>query len=136
MQRIVSSLFRLAACLLLATTVSAVRAEDKPVDPTGTWTWSMTTPNGQTRETTLKLKKEGDKITGTVSGRQSDTPIEDVKLTGNEISFKVVRERDGNKFTSKYTGKISGDSIKGKSEFTGQDGETRSRDWEAKRKKD
>jgi hypothetical protein len=136
MQRIVSSLFRLAACLLLAATVSAVRAEDKPVDPTGTWTWSMTGQNGQTRESTLKLKKEGDKITGTVSGRQNDTPIEDVKLTGNELSFKVVREFNGNKMTAKYNGKIDGDTIKGKVEATGRDGEARTRDWEAKRKKD
>jgi len=137
MQRIASTLFRLAACLMLAATVSTLQAEDKKAaDPTGTWTWSFTGQNGQTRETTLKLKKDGDKITGTVSGRQNDTEIEEAKVVGDEITFKVVREFQGNKMTSKYHGKISGDTIKGKIEAPGRDGETRTRDWEAKRKKD
>ncbi len=122
---------------MLAATVSTLRAEDKKAaDPTGTWTWSFTGQNGQTRETTLKLKKDGDKITGAISGRQNETPIEEAKITGDEITFKVVREFQGNKMTSKYHGKISGDTIKGKIEAPGRDGETRTRDWEAKRKKD
>jgi hypothetical protein len=44
----------------------------------------------------------------------------------------VTRERDGNKFITKYKGKVSGDTIKGKSERD-RDSETQSRDWEAKR---
>jgi hypothetical protein len=44
----------------------------------------------------------------------------------------VTRERDGNKFTIKFKGKVSGDTIKGKSEID-RDGQTQSRDWEAKR---
>jgi len=43
-----------------------------------------------------------------------------------------VRERDGQKLTSKYSGKLAGDTIKGKIE-TERDGQTRTRDWEAKR---
>lgn len=92
----------------------------------------MTGQNSQTRESTLKLKMEGDKLVGTISGRQQDSPIEDASLKGDEISFKVVREFNGNKFTIKYLGKISGDSIKGKSEFD-RNGEAQTRDWEAKR---
>ena len=102
------------------------------MDPTGTWKWSFTGQNGQTRETTLKLKLEGDKLTGTVSGRNGDTAIENAKIKGEEISFSVTREFNGNKMTSKYNGKLSGDSIKGKAE-TDRNGETQSRDWEAKR---
>jgi hypothetical protein len=111
----------------------SIRAEDK-ADPTGTWKWSFTGQNGQTFETTAKLKAEGDKLTGTVSGRNRETEIENGKIKGDEISFAVTRERNGNKFTTKYTGKISGDTIKGKSEFE-RNGETQSRDWEAKREK-
>ena len=94
----------------------------------------MTTQGGQTRETTLKLKLDGEKLTGSVSGRNGDTAIEDAKIKGEEISFSVTREFNGNKFTAKYNGKLSGDSIKGKVE-TERDGEKRSRDWEAKREK-
>ena len=53
-------------------------------------------------------------------------------LKGDEISFSVTREVNNNKFTSKYNGKISGDSIKGKI-GTERNGQALSRDWEAKR---
>jgi hypothetical protein len=113
--------------------IAAQAADDKKVDPVGTWTWS--TPGrdgGPSRTNTLKLKLEGGKLAGTVSGRQSDTAIADAKLTGDEITFKVTLERGGNTFTQKYAGKISGDTIKGKIEFDRQ-GETQSREWVAKR---
>ena len=112
-----------------------VFAEDKTpsVNATGTWKWNVTTPNGQTFEATLKLRMDGDKLAGTITGRNgNETAIEDAKLSGDEISFKVVRERDGQKFISSHKGKLSGDSIKGKieSDFNGQ---KRERDWDAKR---
>jgi hypothetical protein len=119
------------ACLTLAAGISA-QAQDKKADPTGTWKWSFSGQNGQTRETTLKLKLAGDKLTGTISGRGGETEIEDAKLSGDEISFKITREFNGNKMTIKYNGKLSGDSIKGKTESE-RDGQPRSRDWEAKR---
>ena len=131
MNRILTTL-TLASCLSLAFTTAA-QADDKKVDPTGTWTWSVPGRDGQTRDATLKLKLEGDKLTGAMSGRNNEIAIEEGKLTGDEISFKVTREgANGNKITTKYAGKISGDTIKGKTEFE-RGGESRSRDWEAKR---
>jgi hypothetical protein len=132
MQRTLPNLLKLAACFVLAVASVTVRADDKKVDPTGTWKWSQTGQNGQARETTLKLKMEGDKLTGTVSGRGGETAIADAKLKGDEVSFSVTREVQGNKFTAKYSGKVSGSSIKGKVE-TERDGQSRSRDWEAKK---
>ena len=133
MQSILKSLPRLAVCLMLAFAAAAT-AQDKKVDPTGTWKWSFTGQNGQARETTLNLKLDGEKLTGTISGRGGETAIEEAKLKGEDISFQVTRENNGNKMTIKYNGKISGDTIKGKTE-TQRDGEPRSRDWEAKRDK-
>ena len=109
-------------------------AQDK-AKLTGTWKWSVTI-NDQARETTLKLKLDGDKLTGTVVGRNNqDTPIEDAKFKDGEVSFKIVRERNGQKTTSTYKGKLSGDSIKGTS-TSDRGGESKSRDWEAKRAAD
>ena len=111
--------------------VGQVRAADK-ADPTGTWKWTVKF-NDQTREMSVKLKLEGDKLTGAVPGRDGkDTPIADGKFKDGEVSFTVTREREGRKMTSKYTGKVSGDTLKGKIEFT-REGQTQSRDWEAKR---
>lgn len=124
--------------LLIGVTLTSSRnavAEDKDkIDPTGTWKWEVTF-NDQKREQTLKLKLDGDKLTGVMIGRDNaETAIEDAKLVKEEISFKYVRERNGQKTTSVYKGKIAGDKIKGKIEGE-RNGEKTERDWEAARSK-
>jgi hypothetical protein len=113
--------------------VAVAQAQDKP-NPTGTWKWKQTGRGGNEQEITAKLKLDGDKLTGTVSGRQQDTEISDAKFKDGEISFSVVRERGGNKFVTKYSGKLDKDTIKGKIE-TERDGQTNKTDWEAKKEK-
>ena len=82
-----------------------------------------------------QLTLEGDKLSGTVSGRNnSENKIEDATFKNGEVTFNVVRERDGQKRTTKYKGKLDGDTIKGKSESE-RDGQKNERDWEAKREK-
>ena len=136
-QNALTSLIKVAACAFLALGAVA-QAQDKKADPTGTWKWSQPGRNGgPERKSTLKLKLEGEKVTGTLTapgrgGESSDVAISEGKFKGDEISFAVTREVGGNKFTAKYNGKISGDSIKGKIE-TERNGQTQSRDWEAKR---
>jgi hypothetical protein len=106
----------------LAGLVAGVRADDKKADPTGTWTLTMEI-KGQKREQTLKLKLDGAKLTGTIQRKDQETPIEDGKFKDGEISFNVSREVKGEKITTKYTGKVTGDTMKGKmeSKFGGQD---------------
>ena len=126
-------LFVTALVVTLAGSVGALRADDK-ANPTGTWKWTVMR-NNQSRETTLKLKLDGDKLTGAMVGQNGqETPIEDGQFKDGEVSFKVTRERQGNKITTKYTGKVSGDTIKGKIESE-RNGQPQSRDWEAKRAK-
>ncbi|HVW03124.1 MAG TPA: hypothetical protein VHB77_22375 [Planctomycetaceae bacterium] len=117
--------------VLLASFAAGLQAAEKN-DPTGTWKWSVEF-NGNKREVTLKLKAEGEKLTGTISGRNnSETNIEDGTVKDGEVSFKVTRERNGQKFTQTYKGKVDGDTLKGKVSFE-RNGETNSRDFEAKR---
>ena len=123
-----------AVWVLMAAWQTSLLAADESNDPTGTWKWSYTV-NEQTREVTLKLKLEGDKLTGAVLGRDNqETAIENASYKDGEVAFTVTREFNGQKFTSKYKGKVSGDTIKGKIEFE-RDGQTRSFDWEPKRQK-
>jgi hypothetical protein len=126
--------FVMAVAVLAAVAVTGVvRAEEK-ANPTGTWKWTIQMGERKA-EATLKLKLEGDKLTGAMVGRNNqETAIEDAKYKDGELSFKVVREREGQKRTSKYAGKVSGDTIKGKIESE-RDGKAQSRDWEAKRAK-
>jgi hypothetical protein len=109
--------------------------EARAADVTGTWTWSFTPQNGDKVEITLKLKQDGEKLTGTITrqgGQESE--IKDGKVQGSDVSFNVVREINGESRTIKYTGKLDGDTIKGQSEIE-INGEARKRDWEAKREK-
>lgn len=133
-------LIKVITCGILALGAAAqTQAEDKKVDPAGSWTWTTPGRNGgPDRKSTLKLKVDGEKVTGTLSapgrgGQGTDTDISDGKLKGDEISFTVNREFNGNKITIKYTGKIDGDTIKGKVETQREGQDPRSRDWEAKR---
>jgi hypothetical protein len=117
--------------------VAAVLGLGRPAlaaDATGTWKWTVER-GGQTFETTLKLKQQGEKLTGTITGRQgNETEIEDGKVVGDTVSFKVTREFGGNKVVMSYQGKLSGDMIKGDTKFE-RDGQEQSREWEAKREK-
>jgi hypothetical protein len=120
--------------LAIAGVAALARADDKP-DPTGTWKWSMTFGRN-TREMTLKLKLDGDKLSGAMLERDANpnprwNPIQDAAFKDGNVSFKIVRERNGNRMTSSYNGKLSGDTIKGKIEI----GPMGKRDWEAKRAK-
>ncbi|MBI3863311.1 MAG: hypothetical protein HY290_15580 [Planctomycetia bacterium] len=125
--------FCVALFVIAASFPVSSRADDKP-DPTGTWKWSVTF-NNETREQTLKLKVDGEKLSGTLVGRNNqETAIDDGKFKDGEVSFSVTRERNGQKRTTKYKGKVEGDTIKGKAESE-RNGQTNSRDWEAKREK-
>jgi hypothetical protein len=81
-------------------------------DINGKWTAQVPGRQGNTQETTFTLKVEGDKLTGSVSGRQGETPITDGKVSGDEISFTVTRERQGNTIKQIFKGKVAGDEIK------------------------
>ena len=123
----------LALGLAIAWLSSEVQAEDKKLESSATGTWKSTfkTNDGKTIESTYKLKQEGEKLTGTM--KRGDTPevkIEEGKVKDGKVSFQITRERDGNKFTVKYEGELSGDAIKGKVGVG-----DRSFDWEAKREK-
>jgi hypothetical protein len=126
----------LAAFVLGSVGLAGATAAQGKADPTGTWKWE-TMFKDQKREQTVKLKLEGTKLTGTMPGRKDgqETKIEDGKFKDGEVSFTVTRERGGEKFVTKYKGKLEGDTIKGtiESSFGGKD---QKRDWEAKRVKD
>jgi hypothetical protein len=135
MQRKFVSLGSLAiGVCALALSALPVQAQDK-VDANGTWTWAAPAggrgrnggggggadTSAPPRVNTLKLKVEGDKVTGTLTppagrnGAATDQAISDGKIMGSQISFNIVREgrNGGPSMTNKYEGKISGDTITG-----------------------
>jgi len=137
MTKSITFFIKIGLCAIVA--LGFLAQAQAATDPTGTWSWTTPGRNGgPDRKTTLKLKLDGEKVTGTISspGRNNaaatDTDIKDGKMTGDEISFSVTREFNGNSMTTKYSGKVTADTIKGKIESE-RNGQTNSRDWEAKK---
>jgi hypothetical protein len=120
------------AVLALFGFVGAVSAVE---DPTGNWKSTMMLGK-KSLDVTIKLKLEGDKLTGTIGGGQvgREAAISEGAFKDDKVSFSVIREQKGEKLTPKYSGTVSGDTIKGKID-TERGGKSRSTDWEAKRQK-
>jgi hypothetical protein len=141
MQRIIAHLTSIVFCAVLALGgTSTATAEDKAPSATGTWGWTIPgRDGGADRKMTLTLTQDGEKLTGKVSspGRDGAAPrdaeIADGSVKGADVTFSVTREFNGTKRTSKYVGKLSGDTITGKIEWKDRDGNDQSRDWTAKK---
>ena len=83
-------------------------------DVTGKWTAEVPGRNG-TQTNTFTFKTAGGAVEGTMTTQRGDTPIANGKLDGDTLTFEISRPgRDGATMTTKYTGKVKGDSI----EFT------------------
>jgi hypothetical protein len=109
-------------------------AWDEKADPIGTWKCEYTIGD-QKRTAELTIKKDGDKLVGTMSWPdQKDAKLKDVKLKDGELTFSAVREFMDNKIPLDFKLTITGDEFKGKSaaEFGGQKQEF---DIEGKREK-
>jgi hypothetical protein len=96
-------------------------AADK-VDPVGTWQCEYKIGE-QKRTATLTIKKDGDKLTGTMSWPdQKDANLKDVKLKDDTLTFSAVRKIMDNEITVEYKLTLDGDKLKGKgaAEFMSQ----------------
>ena len=87
-------------------------------DVSGKWVAEMQGRQG-TSETTFDFKVDGTTLTGTMTGRGGETAISEGKINGDEISFVVVRNFNGNEIKLLYKGKVEGDEIKFTREFEG-----------------
>lgn len=76
----------------------------------GKWTADVPGRNGN-QTNTFTFKSSGEKLEGSITNMRGDTPITDGKISGDTITFAVVRNRNGQDMKTSYTGKVSGDSI-------------------------
>jgi hypothetical protein len=101
----------LAAALVLALCGPA-GARDTKADPVGTWKCEY---NGVGKgEFTLVIKKDGDKLTGTMTNQdKQESKLKDLKFEDGELTFSTERRLIDNKVTIEYKLKIEGDTLKG-----------------------
>src|SRR5947208_17165380 len=89
-------------------------ARDDKADPVGTWKCEYKIGDQQ-RTSTLTIKKDGDKLAGTMTWPdQKDEPLKDVKLKEGTLTFSAVRKLMDNKIPVDYKFTIDGDKLQGK----------------------
>jgi hypothetical protein len=110
-------------------------ADDKVVEPVGTWKCEYEI-GGQQRTSTLKIKKDRDNLIGTMSWpNQDETKLKHLKLKDGTLTFSAVRKLPGmdDGITVEYKLTIDGDQLRGKgaSDFGGE-----KRDWDIEGKRE
>ncbi len=99
-------IFTLVALLAIASIMAFA------ADITGKWVGEAN-PNGKGGPPTFNLKQDGSALTGTTTGRGGDVEISNCKVDGDKVSFEVTRDMgDKGKFTTKYSGTVSGSTMK------------------------
>jgi hypothetical protein len=96
--------------------------DKKAVEPVGTWKCEYEI-GGQKRTSTLTIKKDADKLVGTMSWPdQKETKLKDLKLKNDTLTFSAVRKFMDNEIPVDYKLTLDGDKLKGKgaAEFGGQ----------------
>jgi hypothetical protein len=114
-----------AVLLLLLTLVLPVHAQAQ--DASGTWDVTFTTQNGPTT-VAMTLKKDGDKLAGTVSGPQGDVAVEGTQKD-QAIALNLSVQTPNGPLAIAMNGTQTGDAIAGTMNF-GQG----ALDWTGKRR--
>jgi len=84
----------------------------------GTWELTVESPRGKSTSL-LMIKQDGDKLTGAIKGQRGERPLDSITLKGNEITFIVTFNNQGQDLLITYKGKVEKDSMKGDADFGG-----------------
>ena len=80
-------------------------------DLTGQWKATFDTQIGE-QHYTYTFKADGEKLTGTAKNDRGTTDITNGTIKGDQISFDESLDFNGQTIPIKYTGTVSGDTIK------------------------
>ena len=121
--------------MILVAMTCVAYADEKGV--TGTWKKATILQSGEEVVWTWKFKQEGEKLTGTLNfSKGASIDIKDGKIERDNIFFTVEREVGGRSFKANYSGKVDGDTIRGKAVNQRPNGSKTETDWEVTRKSD
>jgi hypothetical protein len=89
----------------------AVLVISAAADIAGKWGAEFDTQIGA-QKYTYEFKVDGGKLTGTATGPQGSVPIEEGKLTGDDVFFVENMTYQGMAIRIEYSGKLAGDELK------------------------
>ena len=93
----------LIACFAIAMLIVTAEA----ADVTGKWSGQVPS-RGDAVAATFTFKVDGDKLTGTMTGPQGEVPLQEGKVSGDQISFATT----GGNAKILFHGTTAGDEIK------------------------
>jgi hypothetical protein len=109
--------------LLLVTAVISLAQSS----PAGEWDVAMNTPGG-VRNFKIKLKVDGEKLTGEVARNDGTLPLTGT-VKGNDVQFAYTVRYNDNDLALSFSGRLEGDTMKGTVSFGG----VAEDEWSAKR---
>ena len=82
------------------------------VDPSGVWELVVRSPQGDINSR-MSLKRDGERLTGTVISSSGSTPVQNAVVTGNQLRFTISLQIGSDKMEATVTAMIEGGSMRG-----------------------
>ena len=82
------------------------------IDPSGEWELIVRTPQGD-MNSRLSLRRDGERLSGTLTGPTGATPVQNATVTGNQLRFTTSLQIGADTMEATVTATIEGDSIRG-----------------------
>jgi len=102
----------LTGWLVISAAPAAMRA-----DVVGDWTLSYVTEDGVKMESTLSIKRDDDKLSGTISSARGSVALNEIDVKGDDVTFAIIRVGFGDTIRIDYSGKVTGDTMTLKIKF-------------------
>jgi len=80
-------------------------------DYSGIWTGQLTDRNGDVQDLSFRFNLKDNTLSGKMYGDNESVPIKDAVINGNQITFSVTTELNGDISTFIYSGQIDGDEL-------------------------
>jgi hypothetical protein len=114
--RRVSAVLWVAALLLVVGCASggagSAPAPPPPPAAVGSWNLVVETPVGN-QESVLTVSGTAEMLEGMLSGEQGETPLTSVVYAGEELTFAISIDAQGQQLDLTFKGTVSGDSLSG-----------------------
>jgi hypothetical protein len=76
----------------------------------GTWEFTRESQDGTRRTNTLTIKPD---LTGTYKGRETEFPVTNLVVSGDQVSFKVTMKYNDTEVPMEFKGRLDGATLKG-----------------------
>jgi len=116
MKRILGVTFVLTLLTLSVATARPLGYQGASV--AGSWDLTIESPQGA-RTVLLVVKKDGDKLSATMKSPRGERPLDSVAVKGDDITFIITQQVQGQDMVMTYKGKVAKDSMKGDVDFGG-----------------